>query len=146
MAWKTGNLLIFVWKNRRIISVTPLHDKMLTRTWWCSVSSWCVNCSTGIILSTTVCHKVWCDWFLKFCCIYCSKQERFMESGTIVLLHYTSCTGWVGFNSLLNLIYILYNLVPLCSVRLADKPWLKVLLTDLLWEKNIICWLKKYSL
>jgi hypothetical protein len=25
------------------------------------------------------------------------------------------------------------------------KPWLKVLFTDLLWEKNTICWLKKYE-
>ena len=33
-----------------------------------------------------------------------------------------------------------------CPVRLADKPWLKVLLTDLLWEKNTVRWLKKYDL
>ena len=31
-------------------------------------------------------------------------------------------------------------------VRLADKSWLKVLLTDLLWEENTIRWLKKYCL
>ena len=29
---------------------------------------------------------------------------------------------------------------------LADKPWLKVLLADLVWEKNIARWLKKYDL
>lgn len=29
---------------------------------------------------------------------------------------------------------------------LTDILWLKVLLTDLIWEKNIICWLKKYGL
>jgi len=28
-------------------------------------------------------------------------------------------------------------------VRLADKPWQKVLLADLLWEKNIAEWLLK---
>jgi hypothetical protein len=32
------------------------------------------------------------------------------------------------------------------SVRLADKPWLRVLFADLLWEKNIICSLKNYGL
>jgi hypothetical protein len=31
-------------------------------------------------------------------------------------------------------------------VRLVEKPWLKVLFADLLWEKNIFRWLKKYSL
>jgi hypothetical protein len=31
-------------------------------------------------------------------------------------------------------------------VRLAKKSWLKVLFTDLLWEKNTICWLIKYGL
>ena len=31
-------------------------------------------------------------------------------------------------------------------VRLADKSWLKVLLIDLLREKNIVRWLKKYGL
>jgi len=32
--------------------------------------------------------------------------------------------------------------VCICPVRLADKSWLKVLLADLLWEKNIVRWLK----
>ena len=32
------------------------------------------------------------------------------------------------------------------DVRLADKPWLKVLLADLLWEKNSVRWLNKYDL
>jgi hypothetical protein len=31
-------------------------------------------------------------------------------------------------------------------VRLAEKPWLKVLFGDLLWEKNTVHWLKKYGL
>ena len=30
-------------------------------------------------------------------------------------------------------------------VRMDDKPWLKVLLADLLWEKNIFRWLEKYG-
>ena len=30
-------------------------------------------------------------------------------------------------------------------VRLTDKPWLKVLLADLLWEKNTVILLKKYD-
>jgi len=28
---------------------------------------------------------------------------------------------------------------------LADKPWLKVLLADLLWEKNTVRWLKSMA-
>ena len=31
-------------------------------------------------------------------------------------------------------------------VRLTDKPWLKVLLVDLLFQKNTVCSLKKYGL
>jgi hypothetical protein len=30
--------------------------------------------------------------------------------------------------------------------RLPEKPWLKVPFADLLQEKNIVHWLKKYSL
>jgi hypothetical protein len=30
-------------------------------------------------------------------------------------------------------------------VRLAEKPWLKVLFSDLLWEKRTVRWLKKYG-
>ena len=34
----------------------------------------------------------------------------------------------------------------LLSVRLVDKSWLEALLINLLWEKNIVRWLKKYGL
>ena len=41
---------------------------------------------------------------------------------------------------------IMYVSAPTCQVygpiRFAEKPWLKVLFADLLWEKNIICSLK----
>jgi len=36
--------------------------------------------------------------------------------------------------------------VHICPIRLADKSWLKILLADLLWEKNIVRWLKKIQL
>jgi hypothetical protein len=40
------------------------------------------------------------------------------------------------------------SLIPndLCHVHLAEKSWLKILFADLLLEKNIVRWLKKYGL
>jgi len=53
----------------------------------------------------------------------------FILFGSLLQQNYSTLKGW--------------NQWP---VRLTNKPWLEVLLVDLLWEKNTIRWLKKYGL